>query len=81
MTTYIELAKAVGKPKASRLMGRILNKNPNPIIVPCHRVVKSNGYVGGYAYGSDTKKKLLEKEGIKIAKGRIVDFTNAKYGF
>ncbi len=81
VTTYAELAEAVGKPRASRLIGNILNRNPNPIVVPCHRVVKSNGYVGGYAYGSDAKKKLLEKEGIKIAKGRIVDFTDAKYEF
>jgi len=63
------------------VIGQILNRNPNPIIVPCHRVVKSNGDIGGYAYGSDAKRKLLEKEGIKILKERIVNFESAKYGF
>jgi len=81
VTTYAELAKAAGKPKASRLIGQILNRNPNPIVVPCHRVVKSNGDLGGYAYGSKTKKRLLEKEGVKISKGGIVDFENARYEF
>jgi len=81
VTTYAELAKAAGKPRASRLIGQILNRNPNPIVVPCHRVVKSNGDLGGYAYGSGAKKKLLEKEGVKISKARIVDFENAKYEF
>jgi methylated-DNA-[protein]-cysteine S-methyltransferase len=81
VTTYAELAKAAGKPKASRAIGQILNKNPNPIIVPCHRVVKSNGDLGGYAYGSIAKRKLLEKEGVKISKSKIIDFENAKYRF
>lgn len=81
MTTYAELAKATGKPKASRVIGQILNRNPNPIVVPCHRVVKSNGELGGYAYGSAAKKKLLEKEGVKISKCVIVDFENIKYRF
>lgn len=81
VTTYSELAKAAGKPKASRLVGQILNRNPNPVVVPCHRVVKSDGDIGGYAYGSGAKKKLLENEGVKIVKGRIVDFESAKYRF
>jgi len=81
VTTYAELAKAAGKPKASRLIGQILNRNPNPIVVPCHRVVKANSDLGGYAYGSDAKRKLLEKEGVKISKDRIVDFENTKYRF
>ncbi len=81
VTTYAELARAIGKPKASRMIGRILNRNPNPIIVPCHRVVKSDGCVGGYAYGSDAKRRLLEKEGIKISKGCIVDFGKSKFKF
>jgi len=63
------------------LIGQILNRNPNPIVVPCHRVVKSDGKLGGYAYGSDAKKKLLEKEGVKILEGRIVDFESTRYRF
>ena len=81
VTTYAELAKAAGKPKASRVIGQILNRNPNPIVVPCHRVVRSNGDLGGYAYGSGAKRKLIENEGVKISKGRIVDFENTKYRF
>ncbi len=81
VSTYAELARAAGKPKASRLIGQILNRNPNPIVVPCHRVVKSNADLGGYANGSTTKRKLLEKEGVKTVKGRIVDFENVKHRF
>jgi methylated-DNA-[protein]-cysteine S-methyltransferase len=81
VTTYAELAKAIGKPNASRLIGQILNRNPNPIVVPCHRVVMSNGVLGGYAYGSDAKRKLLEKDGVRTEKGRIADFKNVKHRF
>ena len=62
VTTYSELAKAVGRPKASRLIGLILNRNPNPVIVPCHRVVKSNGDLGGYGGGITRKKWLINHE-------------------
>lgn len=81
VTTYGELAKALGRPRAARMIGQILKRNPNPIIVPCHRVVRSNGDIGGYAYGSHAKRRLLEKEGLKISKGRVVDFEEAKYQF
>ena len=49
VTTYAELAKAVGIENGQRAIGNIMNKNPNPILVPCHRVVRSDGSVGGYA--------------------------------
>jgi methylated-DNA-[protein]-cysteine S-methyltransferase len=81
VTTYAELARAAGKPKASRVIGQILNRNPDPIVVPCHRVVKSDGNVGGYAYGSGAKSKLLKKEGVKISKGKIIDFESTTYTF
>lgn len=81
VTTYSELAKAVGRPKASRLIGLILNRNPNPVMVPCHRVVKSNGDLGGYAYGAKAKMKLLEKEGVKVSKGKIVNFEKVNFDF
>jgi methylated-DNA-[protein]-cysteine S-methyltransferase len=64
VTTYGDIAKALGHPGASRLIGRILNKNPNPILTPCHRVIKSNGNIGGYAFGKTRKKELLKKEGL-----------------
>ena len=57
VTTYGDLAKALGNPSASRIVGKILGQNPNPIQVPCHRVVMSNGKIGGYAYGSAKKRE------------------------
>jgi methylated-DNA-[protein]-cysteine S-methyltransferase len=67
VSTYGDLAKALGNPLASRQVGRILGRMlEDPIKVPCHRVVMSDGKVGGYFYGSDRKKELLEKEGISF---------------
>ena len=74
VSTYGDLAKALGNPSASREIGRLLGKNPNPILVPCHRVVMSDGRLGGYAYGSTRKRELLEKEGISFTDEIISDF-------
>lgn len=60
--SYQELAKRVGKPKASRAVGNANGKNPVCIVVPCHRVVRANGDLGGYAYGIAMKKSLLSIE-------------------
>jgi methylated-DNA-[protein]-cysteine S-methyltransferase len=78
LSTYGDLAKALGKPSASRAIGRILGKNPNPIVVPCHRVVMSDGKLGGYAYGSTRKRELLEKEGISFTDKIISDFKEVR---
>ena len=51
VTTYGDLAKAVGLKNGQRVIGMIMKNNPLPIIIPCHRVVKFNGEIGGYAYG------------------------------
>ena len=51
ITTYKELARSVGLQNGQRVIGQIMKKNPFPVIIPCHRVVKSNGEIGGYAYG------------------------------
>lgn len=61
--TYKEVSRRVGNPKAYRAVGNILNKNYNPKI-PCHRVVRSDGTLGGYNRGRSKKKALLEKEGF-----------------
>ena len=61
--TYKEVAKRVGKPKAYRVVGSILNKNRDPKI-PCHRVIRSDGKVGGYNRGADLKEKILKSERI-----------------
>ncbi len=66
VTTYGDIAKVLGHPHASRVVGRILNKNPNPILTPCHRVIRSNGNIGGYAFGKARKKELLKKEGLSL---------------
>ncbi len=60
--TYGQIAKAIGKPAAARAVGTALNKNPIAIIVPCHRIVGSNGALTGYAGGLKNKKWLLEHE-------------------
>ena len=51
-----------------------MNKNPYPVIVPCHRVVMSTGKIGGYAYGEHIKTKMLNDEGIEIKDGKIIDW-------
>jgi len=73
VTTYAAIAKLVGRPKAVRAVGNALNKNPYAPAVPCHRVVKSDGSLGGFAGGVKKKKFLLEKEGVRISDFKIID--------
>lgn len=61
-TSYGEVARAIGSPRAYRAVGNALNKNPILIVVPCHRVVKSSGDVGGFREGLKIKNFLLELE-------------------
>ena len=63
-TTYGELAAAIGNPKASRAVGMANARNPIPIIIPCHRVIGKNGTLTGFGGGLETKKALLQLEGI-----------------
>lgn len=60
--SYKEIAMVIGNKNASRAVGMANNKNPCPIVVPCHRVIGSNGSLVGYALGLDIKKKLLDLE-------------------
>lgn len=78
VTTYGDLARALGHPNAARAIGQIMNKNPNPFVVPCHRVVAWDGGIGGYAFGIKMKKEILSKEGLAFIEGRIVDFENRR---
>jgi len=81
LMTYHQVAKTAGSPKAYRAVGSILNKNyrekewqlPLEEIqpVPCHRVIRSDGYIGGYARGTQDKERLLRLEGHIVNKGRI----------
>ena len=60
--TYGEIAGAIGKPKASRAVGSACGKNPVAILIPCHRVLETNGKTGGFAFGTETKEWLLSHE-------------------
>lgn len=80
VTTYKEIAHALGK-KGYRAVGRAMNRNPNLIDVPCHRVVKSNGEVGGYATGSRRKLELLRQEGVYVSEDGQVDLSKYLYVF
>ena len=62
--TYKEVAKKAGSPTAYRAVGNILNKNYDPKI-PCHRVIRSDGKLGGYNRGAKNKEKILKKEGFR----------------
>ncbi len=60
--TYKWLAEKIGNPLATRAIGRALSKNPVPIVLPCHRVIESDGSIGGFSSGINIKVRLLEKE-------------------
>ncbi len=62
--SYGDLAAQIGKPKAARAVGQAAGSNPVPILIPCHRLLASNGTIGGFAYGLDEKRRLLRHEGI-----------------
>lgn len=66
VATYAEIAQRIGKPRAFRAVGQALRHNPIPIVLPCHRVISSDGTLGGYggALGSQRKIKLLKLEGV-----------------
>ena len=81
ITTYGDLAKAVGLKNGPRIIGKIMNKNPYPVLVPCHRVVMSTGKIGGYAYGKNVKMKMLSDEGIEITNGKIKSFDKKLFRF
>lgn len=66
ISTYGRLALKLGFPRAARGVGQALANNPFPIIIPCHRTIRSDGSLGGYIGGLDMKRRLLEFEGIKF---------------
>lgn len=80
VSTYKDIAESLGC-KAYRAVGNALNKNPYAQIVPCHRIVKESGEVGGFASGTKNKIKLLKKEGIKIKNNKIIDFEKVLFKF
>lgn len=70
VTTYAAVANSIHHPKAARAVGNALNKNSRKD-VPCHRVIRSDLKVGGFARGSAEKMKLLESEGVRLRNGRV----------
>ena len=65
VSTYAQVARHIGAPRAARAVGNALAANPIPVIVPCHRVVRTGGALGGYGGGLDRKEWLLDLEGAR----------------
>ena len=65
--SYRWVAHEVGRPRAVRAVGSALGQNPVPVLIPCHRVVRSDGRVGDYAFGPSLKRRLLQAEGVDLA--------------
>lgn len=79
ISTYQLIASYLGKENGARAVGNALAKNPFPIIIPCHRAIRSDLHIGGFQGGLDMKRALLEKEGINFDnKGRVV-YTHLYY--
>lgn len=73
VATYGQVAKLVGSPGAARAVGVAMRNNPHPIVMPCHRVVASDGSLTGYSYkeGVKTKKEILLEEGVKFSGDKV----------
>lgn len=83
ITTYSILAAAIGNPSATRAVANALGKNQSPVLVPCYKIIKSNGDVGGYSseLGAKEKIRLLEGDGLKVENGRVVDYEKFLWKF
>jgi len=80
VTTYKLIAEKLNI-RAYRAVGTALHNNKKPIIIPCHRVVNSDGFVGGYAKGIKQKVRLLKKEGVNIKNRKIINFEKVLFRF
>jgi methylated-DNA-[protein]-cysteine S-methyltransferase len=67
VSTYGRIARRLGVPHAARAVGTALARNPFPIIIPCHRTIRSNGELGGFRGGLEMKRALLELEGVQFS--------------
>ena len=81
ITTYGELSRVIGFKNGQRVIGQVMKNNPFPIIIPCHRVVKSNREIGGYVFGVGIKRNMLTKEGICIKNDKIENFEKSFFRF
>ena len=80
VVTYGDIAHALGT-KAYQAVGNAMANNPNPFIVPCHRVVKANGDIGNYAFGIPKKIEILKREGVNVTDGKVVNFKRIRFCF
>lgn len=83
VTTYGDIARHIGKPKAVRAVATAVGKNPDAPAVPCHRVIPSTGSIGKYSGpgGIQQKISLLEREGVSVDKGAILELQKHHYNF
>lgn len=81
VTTYGEMARALGSPRAARAVGTLCGKNPEPDRCPCFKVVRSTGEIGEFALGTPDKIKRLKAEGIPISGKKIPDLGKYMYRF
>jgi deoxyribonuclease V len=79
VSTYGAVAKALGDPIAARAVGRMMNQNPDPDIMPCFKIVHADGRLGGFGGGISDKIRRLRNDGINVHDGRLVDFENCLY--
>lgn len=80
ITTYKEIAKQLNS-KGYQAIGKIISQNPNAPTTPCHRVVKIDGNISGYAFGVDKKILLLKNEGVEVKNNKIVNFEHKLFKF
>jgi O-6-methylguanine DNA methyltransferase len=74
VSTYGAVAKALGNKGYARAIGKYMNKNPDPDTMPCFKIVKSDGSIGGFGRGINDKIRRLNEDGIKVKDGKIVNF-------
>ncbi len=82
VSTYGDIASALGDPVAARMVGEVLSKNPTPITVPCHRVIYSTGrtgWYGGHGKGAEKKERLLRDEGVRVEDGTVQDMEAIRF--
>jgi methylated-DNA-[protein]-cysteine S-methyltransferase len=71
ISTYKRIAQRIGRPRAYRAVANALHKNPLHPVVPCHRVVKSDGSFGGERNAAEARRQLVKNEGVKIENGKV----------
>ncbi|MCW9013790.1 MAG: MGMT family protein [Gammaproteobacteria bacterium] len=80
VTTYREIARALNT-NAWRAVGSAMAKNKNLFVIPCHRVVRSDGAIGQYALGADKKAQLLQEEGVAVSNGKVASLDSFMHHF